>query len=225
MIQALADVLHAETSDVEACVREPTFNNLLGELEGVRVPAQARPMSGAAYLELCYAVVRLLRPAQVIETGVALGYSTAAVLQALGDNGTGHLTSVDLPVFSPGTTRFTAMAVPDQLRDPLRWRLFFGPDRQVLPSVLERLGAIDVFFYDSDKSYRGMRKTWMLAWPHLKPGGVLIADDIHMHDAFFEFCEEVGSEPVVVAKPRDHGVYHWSETYYVGLLRKPDERS
>jgi predicted O-methyltransferase YrrM len=218
---ALETLLGVNVSEVEACLAAPTLIALMEELERYQVPRPAQKMGGAAYLELSYAIVRLIRPAEVIETGVALGYSTAAILQALDDNETGQLSSVDLPVFAPGTTDYTADAVPKRLRDSVRWKLFLGPDRRVLPITVRRVGQIDVLFYDSDKSYRGMRSTWALVWPHLRPGGILVADDIHTHDAFLDFSDEVGLEPVIVAKPKEHGVYRWSKTYYVGLLKKP----
>jgi predicted O-methyltransferase YrrM len=80
---------------------------------------------------------------------------------------------------------------------------------------------LDLVFYDSDKSYRGMRDTWELAWSYLQPGGVLVADDIDSNDAFLDFAEQLDLVPLIVPKPRRQGVYRWSKIYYVGLLRKP----
>src|SRR5438552_15169364 len=43
-----------------------------------------------------YAIVRAYSPSLVVETGVLYGHSSAAILAALEDNGTGQLTSIDL---------------------------------------------------------------------------------------------------------------------------------
>jgi hypothetical protein len=44
-----------------------------------------------------YAVVRILKPRAMVETGVANGKSSALILRALERNGSGRLYSVDLP--------------------------------------------------------------------------------------------------------------------------------
>jgi predicted O-methyltransferase YrrM len=49
---------------------------------------------GSAFL--MYALVRLLSPSVVLETGVANGHSSALILNALAENGCGELHSVDV---------------------------------------------------------------------------------------------------------------------------------
>ena len=36
------------------------------------------------------------------------------------------------------------------------------------------------------------------ALPHLKPGGLLLSDDIHMHSAWEDFCRTHGLRPTRV---------------------------
>jgi predicted O-methyltransferase YrrM len=50
------------------------------------------------YRILCF-LVRFSRPSRVIETGVAAGYSSAAILRAMAVNDHGHLWSSDFPYF------------------------------------------------------------------------------------------------------------------------------
>ena len=86
----------------------------------------------------CYALCRFVRPATVVETGVANGVTTAFLLQALEANGAGALFSIDLPPAGVDP-KLVGHLVPQQLRS--RWRLSFGASKQLLPSLLENLGA------------------------------------------------------------------------------------
>ncbi len=217
--EALAIVLGTDLPTIRAHMNSPSLSAILIELENYEPPVEE--MGGAAYLELCYAVIRIMRPSVIIETGVGYGYSTAAILQALQDNASGHLHSVDLPAFRPGTLAHIGAAVPPALRESGRWDLRLGPDRRLLPPLLEELDVVDVFFYDSDKTYDGMLGSWGLAWPKLRSGGLLVADDVHLHSALFDFAAELGLTPSIVAKPSGRGVYRSSRIFYQGILRKP----
>ncbi len=219
--EAMSTLVGSRPAVVAEYMETPSLRRLLAELETYAIPTQARELGGAAFLEACYALVRVLQPEAVLETGVAHGYSTAAILQALEDNGRGSLYSVDLPMFRRGVVAHTGGAVPQRLKDSGRWRLLVGPDRRVLPRLLNRVGAFDVFFYDSDKSYDGMLRTWRLAWPHMRRGAVLMVDDVQEHDAFLDFADANGLAPTIVGKPTRRGVYRWDKIYYVGLLQKP----
>lgn len=201
------------------------FRRVLAELHAYETPAAARRMGGGAFLEALYAVVRLTRPAIVLETGVAHGYSSAVILQALGDNGHGRLSSVDLPMFRPGVVGYTGDAVPDRLRAS-GWELQLGSDRRVLPSLLKWIGPVDFLFYDSDTAYEEMLHTWGLVWQHLRPGAVLAMNIVHANDAYLEFAETHRLPPVIIPAPKRQGAYLRPRTdgeriSYLGLLRKP----
>ncbi len=47
------------------------------------------------YLELLYALVRVLKPVWALETGTYLGYGTAAIARAMATNGGGRLITID----------------------------------------------------------------------------------------------------------------------------------
>jgi predicted O-methyltransferase YrrM len=55
------------------------------------------PDSSFELVRIDYACRRLMEPELVADTGVAHGFSTAAILQALEDNQKGRLISIDLP--------------------------------------------------------------------------------------------------------------------------------
>lgn len=217
-LDGLSSLPAREAETIQSYLEAESLATLLAQLEAYQAEAD---LGGAAYLQVCYALVRLARPQVAVETGVAHGYSSAVILQALADNNqSGHLYSIDLPPFRPGVTPFVGGAVPDRLR--AQWELILGPDRQMLPPLLERLPPVDFFHYDSDKSYEGMLHTLKRAWPYLRPGAWLMMDDIHSNDAFLDFAETVSLPPVILAKPTRQGVYRWEKNYYVGLLRKPE---
>jgi predicted O-methyltransferase YrrM len=156
---------------------------------------------------LLYIAVRLLRPAQVVETGVWFGFSKAQILQALEDNGgAGRLYSIDAPnVTYDAGSYVDAKLLPSGMQPGFviprhllgRWDLVVGYSKDVLPPLLERIGPIDVFFHDSMYTYENQIFEYRTAWSHLKPGGVLISDDVHLNSAFVDFCQEVGTRAYV----------------------------
>jgi predicted O-methyltransferase YrrM len=141
-----------------------------------------------ALARLCYAVTRALGPEIVLETGVCYGVTSAFILEALERNRKGSLHSVDLPPLGRDENKFVGWAVPD---GPLksRWHLHRGASRKILPRLLRQVGRVDVFVHDSLHTYRNMRMEFELVWPRLRPGGVLISDDIQGNAAFLELAE------------------------------------
>jgi predicted O-methyltransferase YrrM len=162
-----------------------------------------------------YAVLRKLRPQVAVETGVANGFSTAFSLLALQANGGGHLYSIDLPrevgrdydsgTFYEGEGRAgippgsePGWLIPSELRE--RWTLVLGKSQEELPPLLERLKTIDSFMHDSEHSFDCMWFEYNAAWPALRPGGVLISDDVNSTEAFRRFAAQEGRRPVRLAR-------------------------
>ncbi len=83
--------------------------------------------------------------------------------------------------------------VPPELRD--RWHLVLGRSQDELPPLLERIGEIDFFMHDSEHSYECMSFEFETAWPALRPGGALVADDVTVNSAWPEFVQRAGREP------------------------------
>ena len=162
-----------------------------------------------------YAVMRQLRPEVAVETGVANGFSTAFSLLALEQNGSGQLHSVDLPrevgrdygegTFYEGEGRAgipsgsePGWLIPPELKH--RWTLILGRTQDKLPPLLDRLGTVDSFMHDSEHSFECMWFEFNSAWPHLRPGGILVSDDVNSTDAFRRFTAEHGRRPVRLAR-------------------------
>ena len=176
---------------------------------GTRVAETGARMGGAGALDFIYTCVRLTRPTACVETGVAFGWSSLAILTALEENGDGRLVSVDMPYPLRNTESFVGAAVPDHLR--ARWKLIRKPDRNGLVEALKALpGGIQFAHYDSDKSVTGRGFAYPRLWAALKPGGLLISDDINDNLGFKTFAEAAGRDFVVFKL----------DNKYVGALRR-----
>lgn len=166
-------------------------------------------MGGGGAISLIYFLCRQARPQVTVETGVAWGWSSWALLEALKANGEGHLFSSDLPYRKrPGSEKYIGHIVPQDLRD--RWTLDTRGDRIALPAFAARCGPIGLLHYDSDKSWAGRDFALRTIGPLIDPGAPLIFDDIQDNFHFRDYVETVGAPFHVFA----------FEGKYVGLTRK-----
>lgn len=149
-------------------------------------------LGGGGDYRLLYFLVRHLRPRSVVETGVAAGFSSAAVLEAMDRNDLGRLWSSDFPYFRlEDPERFIGVLVPEDRRG--RWSLHIEGDRTNLPAILAEAGAIDLFHYDSDKSVEGRAYAVRTVLPRLAPTGVVVFDDIQDNFHFRDHLAATGA--------------------------------
>lgn len=153
---------------------------------------------------ICFALCRATKPQKVVETGVSYGATTAFILQAMEMNGVGELYSVDLPPL--GAEANVGTAVPEGLRK--RWNLFRGDSRSTLPVVLKKAGEVDLFIHDSLHTYRNESFEFSSAWPYLRPGGVLVSDDIEAHPAWQDWERAIRPDTSVVFQEDDKVLQH-----------------
>lgn len=146
-----------------------------------------RSFGGADY-RLLFFLVRHLKPSEVVETGVAAGYSSAAILEAMDRNGKGHLYSSDLPYISmQHPEEFIGSVVAANLRE--RWDLRVRGDRVHLPELAQTLNHVDLFHYDSDKSFEGRTFALDALEPVLDSHSVVVFDDIQDNAHFQEWTK------------------------------------
>jgi len=132
-----------------------------------------------------------LRPAHVVETGVAHGLSSRIILEALERSGDGRLWSIDLPAMTIHERRAeVGVAVPESLRE--RWCYLEGASRRRLGPLLRQLGQIELFVHDSLHSTRNVRWELHTAWRALRPGGVVVVDDVDFNWGFERFLRAGG---------------------------------
>lgn len=146
-------------------------------------------MGGEADITLLYNIVYMTMSQKIIETGVAFGWSSMAILLAQKNIKNSLLYSIDMPYPKENNEKYVGLVVPEELKE--NWRLIREPDRNGLKKVLSIIeGSLDLFHYDSDKSYEGRKYAYNLVWPKLKIGGILISDDIEDNSYFSKFIEE-----------------------------------
>ena len=148
--------------------------------------------------ELLYHLTKLYKPEIVIETGVYRGISSSFILQALEDNGSGTLYSIDLPMakyvddrgeldYSPlSQGESTGFCVPNKLKK--RWRLILGDSKTELPKLLEKVKRVDMFYHDSEHTYSAMMREYETVFPYLSENSIISSDDISWNNAFSDFC-------------------------------------
>jgi predicted O-methyltransferase YrrM len=170
----------------------PEFPAHLHNCEDVFRQGMASADLWAKKVLIQYATVRAQRPEVVVETGVASGVSSSYVLLALHRNQKGTLHSVEIgdSAYLPARQKI-GWVVPDWLRE--RWRLHIGDSAKLLPGLLADFGPVDMFIHDSLHTYDHMKFEFKLAHPHIKRGGLLLADDALWNPAFTEFAQAVSS--------------------------------
>jgi methyltransferase family protein len=132
---------------------------------------------------VAWCLTRHLLPEVVVETGVARGLTSAAMLGALARNGSGHLWSIDLPPLIEHELGSETGVVVNK-RERARWTLLQGSSRRVFPSLLQRLDRVDLFVHDSMHTGRNVSFELEAIWPALNGGGAALVDDIERNAAF-----------------------------------------
>ena len=163
---------------------------------------------GQGHIFLLYDVCENLEAVKALETGVAYGWSSAAILSSVSKR-SGKLISVDMPMVRQTDYHMIGVAVTEDLKGS--WELLREPDRNGLKTAIKKHNySYDLIHYDSDKSYYGRKWSQPLIWKYLRKGGVFISDDIEDNSAFREF---------VASNNLDFSVLKF-EGKYVGVIRK-----
>lgn len=158
-----------------------------------------------------HAAVSISGAVRVVETGVAYGWSSLAILTALHGRRDARLVSVDMSYPKMNNEEFVGMVVPERCRK--RWQLIREPDRHgIRKAIIAQGGEIDRCHYDSDKSWWGRQYAYPLLWDALRPGGIFISDDIQDNFAFATLIDAQGASFAVTK----------SQGKFVGIARKPE---
>jgi len=168
----------------------------------------AQYMAGSVNFDdalLLYWLVRKLNPRTVVQCGVCNGLSSAFIMLALAKNGPdGRLYAIDLPpVFNPRDSGWTSpgrtygIVIPEGKTSGWivpeaygkRFEVQHGDSKLLLPSLVDRLDMIDMFFHDSDHTYNHMMFEFREAKRKLVPGGLVVADDISWNASLWDFAD------------------------------------
>lgn len=167
----------------------PIIDSNLLEFAYKKVSQNNAKIGGPAYIDLLYSIAYLSNAKNIIETGVAYGWSSLALLAAISRYEGSALISIDMPYPKMNTESKVGIVVPEMLKD--HWKLIKEPDRNgIFKAIKINREKFDICHYDSDKSWWGRAFAYPLLWSALKPGGYFISDDIQDNLFFVKFCEK-----------------------------------
>ena len=142
--------------------------------------------SGYVWFDCCeyiYALIRKYRPKTVVETGIRYGFSSLFILKALYDNSFGTLYSIEPEKIIKNSGLVSGWVVRVEYID--RWNIIWDYSYRALPSLLDKLGSIDMFLHDSEHSVKNMSFEYNLAKKYIKDGFYL-SDDSRSYPDFYK---------------------------------------
>ena len=166
-------------------------------------------LGGGGNYTLLYFLTKYVKPNIVFETGVAAGYSSFAILKALDENKSGLLFSSDFPYFRiENSEKYIGVLVDKQKYN--NWNLQIEGDQNNIPLFLKKIknNKIDLFHYDSDKSYNGKKNTFELLKNNISFETIIIIDDIQDDTFFYDYVKE---------NKREFKIFKF-ENKYLGLI-------
>lgn len=149
-----------------------------------------------------YAMVRVMKPGLVVETGTDRGLGTAILARAVERNSAGEIVTVDIQTFQRG------VLVPDSLSGFVR---FENSDSR---KVIAGLSEIDLFIHDSNHDRDFEHEEFILALASLSRSGVLLTDNAEMTDVLAEISEEHDRRFLSVL---EHPKRHWHQGGGLGV--------
>jgi len=137
--------------------------------------------SGIQLFSLLYCIIRIRKPKVIVETGVANGISTNAIMSALrAVNSNGALYSFDV---LPQTSQVYTGAG--------QWHFNLLPKKKTAKSLMKtvsKMSKVDIWLHDSDHGYRWQKFEYILALRRLNRNGILISDDVDATPAWGELA-------------------------------------
>jgi predicted O-methyltransferase YrrM len=176
------------------------FREFQRELEGRGKTARlTHPMEFAVESQtsfLLYALVRHFRPSVIVETGVANGYSSFYLLNAIMINNIGQLHSVDI-------TNQVGEVLSEKEKGHWHLHILDENDPHLsFQNLLLELPPIDFFLHDSDHSYQWVISELGSVWKKLSAGAIISADDVDYSYGFLDFCKERQLQPIFLLDSR-----------------------
>jgi len=154
-------------------------------------------LGGAGELDLIYWLVKIKKIKYSLETGVASGWSSLAILLAQKDIKNSLLISIDMPYpWIKDSFKYVGLAVPKWLRG--KWELIRENDRIGLPKAFDRNIKFGLVHYDSDKSVYGKKWALNYIYSKLEVNSIFLVDDIGDNLTFHEFVKENNLKHLIV---------------------------
>ena len=146
-------------------------------------------LGGSGKSVLLYFLTRVYKPNNILETGVAAGFSSYAFLKAIERNKKGFLYSSDLPYFRiKNPIKYIGIVVPKKYKN--KWRLYIQGDEINVSKIKTKINSIDFIHYDSDKSYIGRNFFFNSVQNLITKKTLIIIDDLHNNIFFFDYVKK-----------------------------------
>ena len=157
---------------------------------------------------LVYFLIRKFKLLNIVETGVAAGWTSLAILRALKKNGKGNLYSSDFPYFRlPDPEKFIGILVPKHYKE--NWCLYIKGDENNIKEIKKKIKSVDLVHYDSDKTYNGRQNFIKMISNLVHNQTFLIMDDLHNDSFFLDYVNK-------------HKQLNWKilnvNNYFIGLI-------
>ena len=165
-------------------------------------------LGGGGNYILLYFLIRKFKPLNIVETGVGAGWTSLAILRAIKKNGKGFLYSSDFPYFRLENPEKYIGYLAKYESNKDNWFLDIRGDDIALPKIVKRLdNNIDLFHYDSDKSYSGRDSALKILSSKIDSKTIIIFDDIQNNLHFKDYVKK---------NKKDFRVYKF-EGKYIGI--------
>jgi predicted O-methyltransferase YrrM len=164
-------------------------------LEEHRLIKNERWNAGLQLFSLLYVLVKSKNPQFLVETGVANGISTNAIMSALDEDS------------SPGTLH--SFDVLPETKDAYtgngKWSFHLLDKKRTHKKLFAAVGnspLVDIWLHDSNHGYRWQKFEYLLALSRLNQNGILISDDIDTSPAWGETIPKYFKESFIIFDSR-----------------------
>ena len=165
--------LQTVSSGISECLRDIEEGTLL------QFPTGAHMLTGFSQGRLLSLLSRLLQPLRILELGTFTGYGSLCLAEGLASDGILYTLE--------NSEQHAAFASQHFDKSPYagRIKLLRGNAAEILPGLNE---TWDLAYLDADKSSN--RLYLEMIWPRLKPGGLVLVDNIFARGGIFKPEEE-----------------------------------
>jgi caffeoyl-CoA O-methyltransferase len=170
------DLINPQAETYAALFTSPE-NALLQQVNRDTMQNHTQPhmLSGHVQGKFLSFISTILRPQYVLEIGTFTGYSALCLAEGLTDNGELHTIEIREEDAKISQAYFSKSERNNQIH------LHLGNAKEIIPGLDRKW---DLVFIDADKlSYIDY---YELVVPRLKPGGIILADNVLFHGHIFE---------------------------------------
>jgi predicted O-methyltransferase YrrM len=190
---------NVKQSTEEFCrsIDTPLYDKISLEINEIRKEAKEKlskldvSLGGGGNYALLFFLIQKFNLINVVETGVAAGWTSLAILRAFKKNKKGFLYSSDFPYFRLKNPAQYIGYLAHNEENRENWYLDIRGDDVALPKIIHRMkdDTIDLIHYDSDKTYSGRSNAMKTLNKKINSNTIIIFDDIQDNLHFRDFVK------------------------------------